>query len=480
MTGATASQTGRKNLLVAGEWRDTGEVLPVVSPWSGEVVAEVSRARPQDLEDAVAGAARAFGETRRLPAVRRVEMLRAAASGVKARAEEIARSIALCNGKPIRDARGEAARCVQTLSLSADVAASVTGEVVPLDLDPRGEGRLGVSVRVPVGPVLAISPFNFPLNLSAHKVAPALAVGNTVVLKPAATTPLPGLLLAECLLAAGVPPAALSVLACDRREADRLIADDRFRLLTFTGSPAVGWDLKARAGRKPVVLELGGNAAAIVHEDADLAHAVDRCVHASFAYAGQVCISVQRILVHRPVADRFRAAFLERTAKLQVGDPLDEATDIGPMITRAAAEKIEGWIRDAVRAGARLLRGGRRDGPVVEPTVLEDVDPDLPISCEEAFAPVVCLSTYDRFEDAVERTNASRFGLQAGVFTADVGRILHAFRTLDVGAVIVNDAPIFRADAMPYGGTKDSGLGREGPRYALEHMTEWRTLALRS
>ncbi|MCI0341217.1 MAG: aldehyde dehydrogenase family protein [Planctomycetales bacterium] len=469
-----------RRILVSGEWRETGEVLPVVSPWSGDVVAEVARARPEDLEDAVAGAARAFGETRRLPAGKRVEMLRAAAAGVRARAEEIARSITLCNGKPIRDARGEVARCVQTLSLSADVAGSVTGEVVPLDLDPRGEGRLGISVRVPVGPVLAISPFNFPLNLSAHKAAPALAVGNTVVLKPAATTPLPGLLLAECLLAAGVPPAALSVLACDRRDADRLVADDRFRLLTFTGSPAVGWDLKARAGRKPVVLELGGNAAAIVHEDADLDSAVDRCVHASFAYAGQVCISVQRILVHRPVADRFRAAFLDRTAKLRVGDPLDEGTDVGPMITRAAAEKIEGWIRDAVQAGARLLRGGGRNGQTVEPAVLEDVDPRLPISCEEAFAPIVCLATYDRFEDALERANASRFGLQAGVFTRDVGRILHAFRTLDVGAVIVNDAPIFRADVMPYGGTKDSGLGREGPRYALEHMTEWRTLALRT
>lgn len=467
-----------KKLFLAGRWEDGDDRLAVTSPYDGRVVGEVECAGSARAMEACVAAGAGFQAMRRLSAAGRAEILRQAAESIADRREEFARTIALENGKPIRQARLEAERAAHTFSLAAEEATRIHGELLPLDLRAGLEGRFGLVRRVPVGPVLGIAPFNFPLNLVAHKVAPALAAGCSIVVKPASRTPLSALLLAEVLEQAGLPPGALSVLPCSRLVGDLLVQDERFRCLTFTGSPEVGFALKARAGRKPVVLELGGNAAAIVHHDADLGLAVRQCVQGAFAYAGQVCISVQRILVQERVFARFRDALVEGARALVLGDPLDERTDVGPVIDDASAERLEAWLQEAVQRGARLLCGGERDGRLLRPAVLEGVDPALPLDACEAFGPVVNLHPYRDFQEAVAQANRSRYGLQAGVFTRDLGLALRAFDDLEVGGVILNDAPTFRVDSMPYGGTKDSGIGREGVRYAIRHFTETRLLAV--
>jgi len=392
--------------------------------------------------------------------------------------EEFARTITTEAGKPITDARREVGRAIQTFSVASEEAKRIPGEIVPLDLTPGTDAYLGLVRRFPIGPVLGITPFNFPLNLVAHKVAPCLACGNPIVLKPAPQTPLTALLLGEVVLEAGLPAGALSVVPCDNTVAEHLVTHPGLKVLSFTGSASVGWMLKAKSGKKRVLLELGGNAGVIVEPDADLGIAAQRCVTGGFAYAGQTCIAVQRIYVHESVHDRFVAELLARVAQVKAGDPLEEATVVGPLIDEAAARRVEDWIAEAVAQGAKLLAGGKRSGPLVEATVLADVSPAMKVSCREVFGPVVTVNRYQRFEEAIQALNESDYGLQAGLFSRDVDRIFKAYRELDVGTVLANEVPTFRADHMPYGGVKDSGLGREGVRYAIEEMTEPKLLVL--
>jgi glyceraldehyde-3-phosphate dehydrogenase (NADP+) len=381
-------------------------------------------------------------------------------------------------GKPIADVKREVSRAVQTFTIAAEEAKRIPGEVIPLDWTPGTDSHLGILRRVPIGPVLGITPFNFPLNLVAHKVAPALAAGNAILIKPAPQTPLTALLLGEVALEAGLPPGALNILPCDNTVAEQLVVDPRFKLLSFTGSAPVGWMLKAKCGKKKVVLELGGNAGVIVEPDADLEFAAQRCAAGGFGYAGQTCISVQRIFVHHSIAALFTERLLAQVARLKAGDPSDEATVVGPLIDQAAAQRVEAWVVEAVSQGASVLLGGRRRGSVMEATVLSQVTPAMKVSCQEVFGPVVTVTPYRHFNEAIAALNQSDYGLQAGVFTQDVNAIFHAFRQLEVGAVLANEIPTFRADHMPYGGVKDSGIGREGVQAAMEDMTEPRMLVL--
>ncbi len=468
----------RYALRIAGAEVEGGTTLPVLDPWDGSRVAEVAAAGVEEMKMAVQCAADSFREYRTAPTHRRADLLEAIASGIRSRREELAAAIVAEAGKPLAMARGEVDRAANTFRLAVEEARRIGGEVIPLDLQPDAEGRVGITSRFPLGPVAAISPFNFPLNLVAHKVAPALACGNTVVLKPSSKTPVTAHLLGEIAQAAGLPEGVLNVVPARVEAAEELVTDPRIRMVTFTGSAEVGWQLRSRAGRKKVLLELGGNAAAVVEPDADLEFAAERIALGSFAYAGQICISVQHVLVHEDVLERFRDLFLAAVASLPVGDPRDPATVVGPMISSRSADRVVSWIEEARGAGAELLTGGGRKGSLVEPTVLEGTDAAMKVGCREAFGPVVTLDAYDDFGKALERVNASCYGLQAGVFTEGLRRAFEAYRGLEVGGVIVNDYPTFRVDHMPYGGVKESGLGREGVRYAVEEMTEPRLLVL--
>jgi acyl-CoA reductase-like NAD-dependent aldehyde dehydrogenase len=427
---------------------------------------------------AIQAAVRAFEVTRKLPSYERQRVLRAVAQGITDRREEFARTIALEAGKPIRTARAEVERATFTFNIAAEESTRIYGEWLPLDLQAFAASRWAMVRRFPLGPIAAITPFNFPLNLVAHKWAPALAAGCTIVHKPASQTPLSSLLLAELVEQAGWPSGALNVLPLASRDAERLVADEHLKMLSFTGSAMVGWDSKKKAGKKRVTLELGGNAGVIIHHDADLEYAAERCTTGGFSYAGQSCISVQRIFIQSTVMKQFLAAFLPRVQKLKVGDPLEEATDVGPMISEADARRAEGWINAATAAGARLLCGGKRDGSLLEPAVLTGTRREQRVNCDEIFAPVVTVESYDDFGEAVRRVNDSSYGLQAGVFTRDAKLLFEAYEELEVGGVMAGDAPTFRIDHMPYGGVKDSGLGREGLRYAIEEMTEQKILVV--
>jgi acyl-CoA reductase-like NAD-dependent aldehyde dehydrogenase len=415
---------------------------------------------------------------RNLPGHARSALLRSIAGLLQARQEEGARIIAGEAGKPITDARREVGRAIQTFTVAAEEAKRIGGEAVPLDWTPGTESYWGVTRRVPLGAILGITPFNFPINLVAHKVAPALAAGNAILIKPAPQTPLTALFLGELAVEAGLPAGTLNIVPCANDVAERLVGDARFKLLSFTGSAQVGWMLKAKCGKKKVVLELGGNAGVIIEPDADLEFAAQRCATGGFTYAGQTCISVQRILVHESIVEAFISKLLAHVSALKAGDPLDEATVIGPLIDGKAATRVEGWIQEAVAQGARVLAGGNRSGAVLNATVLSNVNATMKVSCEEVFGPVVTITPYGQFEQALALLNNSPYGLQAGVFTQDINRIFSAFRDLEVGAVLINEIPTFRADHMPYGGMKDSGLGREGVKYAIEEMTEPRLLVL--
>lgn len=442
------------------------------------MVAEVAQAVEADVEQAIASTAGASGAMAALPSHARYDILQQIAALIYRRREDFAATITAEAGKPITDAKREVGRAVQTFTVAAEEARRIPGDVMALDWTPNTDGHLGILRRFPIGPILGITPFNFPLNLVAHKVAPALAAGNPILIKPAPQTPLTALLLGEVALEAGVPPGGLNIVPCDNRLAERFVIDPRFKMLSFTGSAPVGWMLKGKCGKKKVALELGGNAGVIVEPDADLDVAAQRCATGGFGYAGQTCISVQRIFAHGSIADAFTTKLLMQVARLKAGDPSDEATVVGPLIDQGAAQRIESWIGEAVAEGARVLLGGKRMGSVVEATVLSNVKPEMKVSCQEVFGPVVTVTPYRHLGDAIAALNQSDYGLQAGIFTQDVNKIFQAFRHLEVGAVLANEIPTFRADHMPYGGVKDSGLGREGVRAAIEEMTEPKLLVL--
>lgn len=471
------TDTAEYRFVLAGEQR-AGVPYTVACPYDGAPIATVHRAGPADLEQATQAAVRAFAATRALPGHRRAAVLRKVADTIAARAEELARTIALEAGKPIRQARIEVGRSVGTFATAAEEATRFHDEVLHLDALAGGEGRPAIVRRFPIGPIAAIAPFNFPLNLVSHKLAPAIAAGCPVVLKPATQTPISALKLAGIILEAGWPAEALSVLPINSRDAAPLVEDDRFALLTFTGSPAVGWAMKGRAGRKRVTLELGGNAGVIVHDDANLGFAAERCVVGGYSYAGQSCISVQRVFVHAGAYEQFMDAFVPRVRALKVGHPLDEATDLGSVINADEGERVGAWLAEARAAGAECLVGGDVRQGVVQPTVVVRAGPELKVNSQELFAPVVTVQTYTTFEQALAAVNDSNFGLQAGVFTNDIKRIFQAYEALEVGGVMVNEVPTWRLDPMPYGGVKQSGFGREGLRYAIEEMTEPRLLVI--
>ncbi len=468
------TQTGRK-LLVAGEWIETGDWLEVRSPYSGDVVGRVAKAGADETRRAVDAAEAAMRDP--LPAHKRAEILVRVAGALGRRHEEAARTICAEAGKPLKAARVEASRAMSTYTMSAVQARTLAGDVVPMDASQAGEGKLAFTLRIPVGVVGAISPFNFPLNLVAHKIAPALAAGCAVVLKPASQTPLSALLLAELETEAGLPPGWLNVVVGPSSEiGDVLVGDERVAAITFTGSGDVGWSLKERAPRKHVALELGNATPVIVEGDADLADAASRLAGNAFSFAGQSCISVQRIYVARDAYDRFLEVFLPEVEALQVGDPADEDTDVGPVIDADARDRILEWIRES---GGQVLTGGdtTNDG-LIRPTVIGRPRPDAKVGCEEVFGPVCTVTPYDTLDEALALANGTRYGLQAGIFTADVKTALRAARSLDFGGVTVNEAPTFRADQMPYGGVKDSGNTREGPAYAVRELTAERVIVL--
>lgn len=454
--------------------------LEVRDKFTGEVAFRTALATPDVIDEAIAGAVRAAEPMARLASYEKQDVLNHCVRRFQERFDELAYALCVEAGKPIGDAEGEVTRLIDTFRIGAEEAVRNYGEVQPLDISPRAKGYMGMWKRVPIGPCSFISPFNFPLNLAAHKIAPAIAMGCPFVMKPASLTPLGAIIMGEVLAECDVlPEGAFSILPASRDGADLFTTDDRLKLLSFTGSPGVGWDLKARAGKKKVVLELGGNAAVIVDKDADLDHALARIVFGAFYQSGQSCIGVQRIIIHAGVYDRFKEMLVAKTKALVAGDPKDRKTFIGPMISEKEAKRLKGWIDEAVAAGATLLCGGGREGAMLEATLLEGVPMTCSANREEAFGPLANLSKFTDWDEALKEVNDSKFGLQAGIFTRDIHQVLEAWDTLDVGGVVVNDVSSYRVDNMPYGGVKDSGLGREGVRFAMEDMSEIRNLIIR-
>jgi acyl-CoA reductase-like NAD-dependent aldehyde dehydrogenase len=454
--------------------------LEVTDKYTGEVVTRVALAHAADIDRAIGAAVAAHEAMRRVPAFERKAVLEHCVRRFRERFEELAMALCIEAGKPIRDARGEVTRLIDTFTVAAEEATRLGGEVVPLEISARAKGYRGMTQRVPIGPCSLIAPFNFPLNLAAHKIAPAIAAGCTWVLKPASKTPVGALMIGEILAETSLPKGAFSILPVHRDGADLFTTDERFKLLSFTGSPQVGWDLKARAGKKKVVLELGGNAACVVDRDADLDVAVPRIVFGAYYQSGQSCISVQRVIVHAAIYDAFRARFVEAVKALVAGDPRQESTFLGPMISEGEARRLHGWIEDAKARGATVLCGGGRTGAMLEATVVEGCPREAPLYREEAFGPVALLSRFETMDEAFAEVNDSAFGLQVGLFTNDLQAAMRAWDELEVGGVLVNEVPSFRVDNMPYGGVKDSGLGREGIRYAIEDMTEPRLLVIKT
>jgi len=472
MAQMTIADVATHGFLVDGKWMEDGDVVEVKAPYDGAVVGRVFQGRRQHAEAAIAAAVKAFGTTRRLPAFERQRVLRRVAEGISKRKEEFSRTLCQEAGKPIKAARTEVERAVFTFTVAAEESTRIYGEYLPLDWQEYTAGRWGIVKRFPLGPIAGITPFNFPLNLVVHKVAPAIAAGCPMVLKPAPQTPLSSLLMAEVVQQAGWPDGALNVIPLSNEDAGLLVSDDRIKMISFTGSAAVGWQIKKNSGKKKVILELGGNAGVIIHSDADLEYAAERCVAGGFGYAGQTCISVQRILVQQSVYGKFTDLFLTGVKTLRTGDPLDESTDVGPVIRESDAQRAIDWIHEAVRGGARVLCGGSRKGSIVEPTVLTGTKLDMKVNCQEIFGPVVTVEPYGEFDEALRQINSSAYGLQAGIFTRDAKLMFRAFEELEVGGLLAGDVPTFRIDHMPYGGVKDSGIGREGLRYAIEEMTE--------
>jgi acyl-CoA reductase-like NAD-dependent aldehyde dehydrogenase len=465
-------------ILINGEWKKTNDILEVRSPFDSKKLGITYKANQKEINFALKSAQEAFEVTKNMPVYERSDKILAVANGIKKNKEEFAQILSAEAGKPIKQARAEVERAIFTFTDAAEESKRIRGERMPLDLDSGSQGRWAITNRFPIGIILGISPFNFPLNLVCHKVAPAMASGNTIILKPASQTPFSTLRLAKEIENAYWPAGAVNVLPMDSKNAISLIQDERVKMVTFTGSPVVGKSVKTQAGYKRVTLELGGNAGVIVHHDADLEYASTRCVVGGFSYAGQSCISVQRIYVHENIYDRFMTLFLGKVNALKCGDPSDENTDIGPMINPVEYERVANWIEEATKNGAKILCGGKKDGNIFLPTVLTDVKTNLNLSCQEVFAPVVVVTKYSDIDQAFREVNDSDFGLQAGLFTNDAKEIFKAYDTLEVGGVVVGDVPTYRIDHMPYGGVKNSGMGREGTRYAIEEMTEPKLLVM--
>ena len=454
--------------------------LDVTNKYTGEVATKVAMADADTIDKAIAAAEEAQPAMAAMAPFERQAVLEHCVKRFTERADELAQALCIEAGKPIKDAKGEVSRLIDTFKIAAEESVRINGEVVNLEISARAKGYQGMTKKVPIGPCSFISPFNFPLNLAAHKVAPAIAAGCTFVLKPASRTPIGALIIGEVLAETDLPKGAFSILPCSRDGADLFTTDERLKLLSFTGSPDVGWALKAKAGKKPVVLELGGNAACVVDEDADIEDAIDRVIVGAYYQSGQSCISVQRLLVHSKIYDEFKSRYVEKVKALVSGDPSNEDTFIGPMISEGEAERLHGWIEEAKEKGATILCGGTRDGAMLEATVMENVPKDCDASAEEAFGPLSILVPFDDYDEALEEVNNSRYGLQAGVFTRDIYQAHKAWDVLDVGGVVIGDVPSWRVDNMPYGGVKDSGLGREGIRYAIEDMSETRLMVIRT
>jgi acyl-CoA reductase-like NAD-dependent aldehyde dehydrogenase len=466
-------------LYLANEAKQPNADLAVIDKFTGKVAFRVAQADAATIDAGIAAAVAAAEPMARMASYERQAVLQHCVDTFKERSDELAYALCVESGKPIKDSEGEVGRLIDTFRIAAEESVRMMGEVQPLDISPRAKGYMGIWRRVPIGPCSFISPFNFPLNLAAHKIAPAIAVGCPFVMKPASRTPLGAIIMGEALAETDLPKGAFSILPAHRDGADMFTEDDRLKLLSFTGSPDVGWALKAKAGKKKVVLELGGNAAVIVDRDADLDDALERVIFGAFYQSGQSCIGVQRIIIHADVYDRFLDMLVAKTETLVSGDPKDRSTFIGPMIDMKEASRLDSWVQEAVAAGGRLLCGGRRDGAMLEATLLEKVPRSTKLYREEAFGPVAILSKFTNFSSALDEVNDSKFGLQAGIFTRDLFKMFDAWDRLDVGGVVVNDVPSYRVDNMPYGGIKDSGLGREGIRFAMEDMTEIRNLVIR-
>ncbi|WP_397416420.1 aldehyde dehydrogenase family protein [Phenylobacterium sp.] len=466
-------------LYLANEAQTPNLDLEVTDKYTGKVATRVALANAAIIDAGIAATLEAAEPMARMPAYARQAVLAHCVTRFQERFDELAYALCIEAGKPIRDARGEVTRLIDTFRIAAEESVRMTGEVQPLDISPRAKGYVGMWKRVPIGPCSFISPFNFPLNLAAHKIAPALAVGCPFVMKPASRTPLGAIIIGEILAETDLPKGAFSILPAQRDGADLFTTDERLKLLSFTGSPGVGWDLKAKAGKKKVVLELGGNAAVIVDADADLEDAVERIIFGAFYQSGQSCIGVQRIIIHASIYEELKARLIAKTKTLIAGDPREETTFVGPLIDEKEARRLDSWIQAAVADGATLLCGGKREGAMLEATLLEGVSRKAALYAEEAFGPVAILSKFSDFKDAMNEVNDSKFGLQAGIFTRDLFKMMDAWDHLDVGGVVIGDVPSYRVDNMPYGGVKDSGLGREGVRFAMEDMTEIRNLVIR-
>jgi acyl-CoA reductase-like NAD-dependent aldehyde dehydrogenase len=465
---------------LANEAKSPNQDLEVIDKYTGKVATRVALADAAAIDAGIAACALAAEPMARMAAYERQDVLTHCVDRFKERFEELAYALCIEAGKPIKDSRGEVSRLIDTFRIAAEESVRILGEVQPLDIAPRAKGYLGIWKRVPIGPCSFVSPFNFPLNLAAHKIAPALAVGCPFVMKPASRTPLGAIIIGEVLAETKLPKGAFSILPATRHGSDLFTTDERLKLLSFTGSPDVGWALKAKAGKKKVVLELGGNAAVVVDADADLDDAVERITFGAFYQSGQSCIGVQRIFIHESIYETLKNKLVERAGALICGDPHDEKTFIGPMIDVKEAERLEGWIKEAAAGGGAVLCGGKREGAMLQATLLENVGKSTKLNCEEAFGPVATLSKFSDFEAVLDQVNDSKFGLQAGIFTRDLFKALRAWDKLEVGGVVIGDVPSYRVDNMPYGGVKDSGLGREGVRFAMEDMTEIRNLVIRN
>ncbi|MDX1679252.1 MAG: aldehyde dehydrogenase family protein [Akkermansiaceae bacterium] len=465
---------------LAGERHEPNHDIEVLNKYSGETATRVPRCSEEDIEHAIAAADECRQEVADIPPYERRDILNHCVKRFEEREDELANALCVEAGKPISVSRGEVTRLIDTFRYAAEEAVRIGGEVMNMEISERAKGRRGMWKHVPIGPCSFISPFNFPLNLAAHKIAPAIAAGCPFVLKPATATPVGALLIGEVLAETDFPAKGFSILPCSSSDAGALTTDERMKLLSFTGSPDVGWKLKEQAGKKKVVLELGGNAACVIDEDADIEDAIPRVILGTFYQSGQSCIGVQRLMVHKSCYDKFKKRLIEETEKLKMGDPADEETFVGPMIDEDAAKRVESWIEKGIEAGGKLLCGGKRNGVMLEPSLLEDVPPDQDICAQEAFGPVAVLSSFEDYDEVLDQVNDSRYGLQAGVFTRNIEHAMAAWDRLVVGGVIINDVPSWRVDHMPYGGVKDSGIGREGVVFAIEDMSEVRNLVIRT
>ncbi|MBI4686985.1 MAG: aldehyde dehydrogenase family protein [Nitrospirae bacterium] len=465
-------------LLLGGRHLETSDILKVINPFNGDLSTTVCRAGIKEAEAAIEAAHNARDKTAKMPSHAKADILQNISNRIISQKEELAKAITLECGKPVTDSRAEVERAALTFRIASEEAARLGGEFIPLDRNKFSEGRWGITRRFPAGTVFGITPFNFPLNLVSHKIAPAIAAGNTIILKPASKTPATALMLGDIIMDAGLPENCLSVIPCSNEVAEKIIADERIKVLSFTGSATVGWRLKQTANQKKVILELGGNAGVIIDKACDIEYAAERCVTGAFSYAGQVCISVQRIYVHEKIYERFQELFIQKVKTLKLGDPIEDSTNIGPMIDLENISRVEAWVNEAKEKGAKVLTGGKREGNFYEPTVLMDTTPEMKVSCMEVFAPVVTLAKIKDFNEGIQAVNNSQYGLQAGVFTDSIKHAFTAFEGIEAGGVIINDVPTYRVDHMPYGGVKMSGFGREGIKYAIEEMTEIRLMAV--